>query len=208
MIFFFFLALFSVEASYPPSWWVLEKNSQLKTWERLPNQVKAPKLVVSLHSPLRVLHPLGSKPFSYGGKRYQSIESFWQSMKFPSHEEDPRHTGSRLKYTREQVMKLSASKARLAGIEAGEKMKRMGINWVSFDSLTFPYRENKRGQHYQLIFMAYLQMLDQNPGVKKLLIETKGLKLVSDTAIEKELPPAWKFWEILMAIRDQKLMTP
>ena len=48
-------------------------------------------------------------PFEYHGKKYASLEGFWQAMKYPEDADDPRakFPGLEWKLTREQVTQLS-----------------------------------------------------------------------------------------------------
>ena len=42
----------------------------------------------------------------------------------------------------------------------------------------------------------------QNPKVQEVLEKTRGLKLLPDHHVGKDAPPAWRYYEIWMELRD------
>ena len=81
-------------------------------------------------------------------------------------------------------------------------MKKMNINWVTFENRKIDYRVMEKGDHYKLIREAMMAKLEQNPEVRRILVSTKGLTLKPDHIQEEPTPPAWKYYEIWMEIRD------
>ena len=79
----------------------------------------------------------------------------------------------------------------------------MKIDWVSFEGKRFPYRRAEPGEHYQLIVAAMREKLKQNPEVKRVLLATGDLVLKPDHHQEPNAPPAWRYNEIWMEIRQQ-----
>jgi hypothetical protein len=113
------------------------------------------------------------------------------------------------KYTREQVAQMTAFEAKSAGTLASANMKKMGIDWVSFDGKRFPYRSTEPGEHFRLITEAMHAKADRNPEVKRILLATGNLILKPDHHMEPDLPQEWRYHEIWMRIRidlrhDQK----
>jgi len=51
-------------------------------------------------------------------------------------------------------------------------MKKMGINWVTFEGQRFEYKPPVPGEHYRLIVEATREKVRQNPEVKKVLLAT------------------------------------
>ena len=98
---------------------------------------------------------------------------------------------------------MTAFDAKAAGDLADEHMKKMGINWVSFDGEEMTYRTPEKGAHYRLIVAAMRAKLDQNPEVGRLLLSTGDLVFRPDHEQEAGAPPAWHYHEIWMEIRDE-----
>jgi hypothetical protein len=114
--------------------------------------------------------------------------------------------GLEWKYTREQVAQMTAFEAKAAGTPAEENMKKMGIDWVSFEGNRFPYRPaatDETGEHYRLIVEAMRAKMEQNPEVKRVLLATGDLILKPDHHTEPNAPAAWRYNEIWMKIRGE-----
>lgn len=79
----------------------------------------------------------------------------------------------------------------------------MGIDWVSFEEKQMKYRENAKGDFYQLIFSAMKEKLNQNSMVKEVLLATGSLKLRPDHDQGPDSPPAWKYFDIWMELRSE-----
>src|SRR5206468_10473672 len=162
---------------------------------------------------LGLLSNFAATPFTFRDKRYASLEGFWQMMKYPAGDDDPRakFPGLQWAYTREQVAQLVSFEAKKAGTLAEENMKKMGINWVSFEGKRFEYKPREPSEHYRLIVEATREKVRQNPEVKRVLLATGNLILKPDHHQEPDAPAAWRYYEILTQIRaelQKELTTP
>jgi len=160
---------------------------------------------LSKRNELGLLSNFAATPFTYRGKRYASVEGFWQMMLYPEGPKDSRALSTQVqwKYTREQVAQMTAFEAKSAGTLAEENMKVMGIDWVTFEGKRFPYRSLQKGRHYQLIVDAMWAKVHQNPEVKKVLLSTGNLILKPDHHGEHNPPPEWLYYEMWMQIRRE-----
>ncbi len=189
---------------YPNSWWKEYSSSSAKSWEVLPSQAGPGEVVLSKRNELGILSNFAHTPFTLGSKKYQSVEGFWQMMKFPEGVKDLRSKfiGLEWKHKREEVAQMVAFKAKRAGSAASKNMEKMGINWVTYNGKKIIYRTQKKGKHYDLIRRAMLAKLNQNPKVKEVLLSTGNLILVPDHMQAPDAPPAWKYNAIWMEIRS------
>ena len=123
----------------------------------------------------------------------------------PGGTKDPRatHPGLDWKYTREQVAAMTSFEAKRAGDLAEANMRKMNIDWVSFEGRRFPYRSSKPGEHYRLIVAATREKVRQNPEVRSVLLATGDLVLKPDHHQEPDAPPEWRYFEILTGIRTE-----
>ena len=159
---------------------------------------------------LGLLSNFAPTPFTFHGKRYASLEGFWQMMKYPEGASDPRAVfpGIQWTRTRDQVAQLSAFDAKRAGDYAEKNMRAMGITWVTFEGKRMEYRAAGKGAFYELILAATWEKVRQNPEVKKVLLATDGLILKPDHHQETNAPAAWRYYELLTQIRSQVQRTP
>lgn len=188
---------------YPAHWWTPVPTEGSPDWEILPQAAGPDEVILSKRNELGILSNFAATPFAYRGKRYASLEGFWQMMLYPEGPRDPRarFPGIQWKYTREQVAQMTAFEAKAAGSLAEENMKRMGIGWASFEGRRFPYRSARPGRHYRLIVAATWAKLKQNPRVREILLSTGDLKLRPDHHGEPNAPPEWRYYEIWMRVR-------
>src|SRR6266853_5294186 len=93
--------------SYPAHWWTPVPESQKAVWEILPQAAKAGEVILSKRNELGILSNFAATPFTLRGKRYASVEGFWQMMLYPEGPSDPRAT-LKWQYTREQVAQMTA----------------------------------------------------------------------------------------------------
>ncbi len=164
------------------------------------------EVILSKRRPLGVFSNFTPTPFVLDGKRYASVEGFWQMMKFPENSSDKRvelDPDFNWKYTRAQLAKMSAFEAKKAGDHASQHMKQHNYNWVTYQGESMEYRTLEKGQHYKVIRSAMQAKLDQNPDLKPLLTQTKGLKLLPDHNQSRPTQAAWQYHQIWMNIRDQ-----
>lgn len=193
------------QARYPAHWWTPVEDAQKPAWEILPQAAKPGEVVLSKRNELGILSNFAATPFTLHGKRYASVEGFWQMMLYPEGENDPRATfpGVTWRHTREQVAQMTSFEAKDAGTLAEENMRRMGIGWVSFEGRRMPYRSSRKGEHYRLIVEAMCAKLEQNPRVRKILLATGDLILLPDHVEEPGAPAEWRYCEIWMKLRTE-----
>lgn len=162
-------------------------------------------MILSKRHELGLLSNFAATPFVYRGKKYASVEGFWQMMLYPENDQDPRakFAGIAWKYTREQVAQMTAFEAKQAGTLAEANMKKMGIGWASFEGERFDYRSATPGEHHRLIVEAMWEKVKQNPEVKRVLLATGNLVLRPDHHGEPDAPPEWLYYEIWMKIRAE-----
>jgi len=198
---------FEIDAAppiYPTIWFTPVNDPNKPDWEILPQEAKPGEVILSKRNELGLLSNFAPTPFVYRDKKYASLEGFWQMMLYPQGPDDPRARakGIEWKYTREQVAQLTAFDAKAAGTLAEENMKKLGIDWCTFEGKRFPYRSSTPGEHYRLIVEATRAKVDQNPEVKRVLLATGDLRLKPDHHGEPDPPPEWKYYEILTQIRS------
>jgi predicted NAD-dependent protein-ADP-ribosyltransferase YbiA (DUF1768 family) len=190
----------AAETSYPAAWWQPVARELAASWEILPQDAGSNEVVLSKRNELGLLSNFAATPFEFHGKKYASLEGFWQAMKYPEGAEDPR-AKAEWKLTRAEVAQMTGIAAKHAGDLASENLKQLGITWVSFEGERFEYRPKQPGRHYQLIVEATRAKVDQNPEVKRVLLATGNLVLKPDHRQEPDTPAAWRYYEILMQIR-------
>jgi predicted NAD-dependent protein-ADP-ribosyltransferase YbiA (DUF1768 family) len=190
---------------YPAHWWTPVIDAKKPDWEILPQEAGPGEVILSKRHELGLLSNFAPTPFVFRGKRYASLEGFWQMMKYPEGPDDPRAkaAGIEWRYTRDQVANMVSFEAKRAGDLGEANMKKMGITWVSFEGKRFEYKPAKSGEHYKLIVAAMWEKVRQNPEVKKVLLATGDLILKPDHHQEPDAPAAWHYFEIWMQIRSE-----
>ncbi|MCB0378406.1 MAG: hypothetical protein KDD33_07935 [Bdellovibrionales bacterium] len=208
----FFVALFLVWGcthqplrSYPDHWWTPVQPALKKSWEILPQEADRSKneVILSKRNELGLLSNFAATPFVLDGKRYASLEGFWQMLKYPERGDAKWRSQVQWPYTREQVGQMVGHKAKKAGDFASLAMKKHQWDWVSYNHIKMIYKEAGSSPFYVLIRRAMQAKLEQNPKVKEVLIATKGLRLKPDHKQNPDSPKAWKYFDIWMEIRDQ-----
>ena len=88
---------------YPAEWWTPVPTNGAPAWEILPQAAKPGEVILSKRNELGLLSNFAPTPFVFHGKRYASLEGFWQMMKYPEGANDPRATfpGLEWKFTRD-----------------------------------------------------------------------------------------------------------
>jgi predicted NAD-dependent protein-ADP-ribosyltransferase YbiA (DUF1768 family) len=195
----------SSDSRYPPHWWAPVPKDNAPEWEILPQEAGPGEVILSKRHELGLLSNFAATPFAVRGKRYASLEGFWQMMLYPEGKDDLRagFPGLEWKHTREQVAEMAGFEAKSVGTLAEENMKKMGITWVTFEGREIEYRPSVAGEHYQLIVAATREKVGQNPEVKKVLLATGDLILKPDHHQEPNAPAAWRYYEILTEIRAE-----
>jgi predicted NAD-dependent protein-ADP-ribosyltransferase YbiA (DUF1768 family) len=195
----------AARTNYPAHWWTPVPTNGAPAWEILPQAAGPGEVILSKRNELGLLSNFAATPFTFRGKRYASLEGFWQMMKYPEDPNDPRaiFPGIQWPYTREQVAQLTSFEAKHAG-DIGEKnMQTMGITWVTFEGKRMEYKPAVPGEHYRIIVEATREKVRQNPDVKKVLLATGDLILKPDHHQEPDAPAAWHYFEILTQIRAE-----
>ena len=193
------------DGRYPARWWTPVPREGAPAWEILPQEAGPGEVILSKRNELGILSNFAPTPFTYRGKSYASLEGYWQMMLYPEGADDPRSQGPGVvwKHTRDEVAQMTAFEAKRAGELAEENMKKLGIDWVSFEGRRFPYRSLQPGEHHRLIVDATWSKLRQNSKVKEVLLSTGDLILRPDHHQEENAPPEWRYFEIYMRIREE-----
>jgi predicted NAD-dependent protein-ADP-ribosyltransferase YbiA (DUF1768 family) len=194
-----------IAPQYPAHWWTPVPEAEAASWEILPQAAKPGEVILSKRNELGILSNFAATPLTYRGRRYASVEGFWQMMLYPESPNDARARAPGIvwPHTRDEVAGMTAFEAKEAGTLAEDNMRRMGIDWVTFEGKRIPYRSVKKGEHYDLIVGAMRAKLQQNPKVREILLATGGLILRPDHHPEADAPPEWRYYEIWMEIRAE-----
>ena len=193
------------DSRYPAHWWAAVSKEGAPSWEILPQEAGPGEVILSKRHELGLLSNFAPTPFTFRGKRYASLEGFWQMMLYPEGPDDPRakFQGIVWKHTRDEVAQMTAFAAKDAGTLAEANMAKMKIDWVTFEGKRIEYRPAKPGAHYDLIVRATGQKVRQNPEVMNVLLSTGDLILKPDHHQEPNAPAAWRYFEILTTIRAE-----
>ncbi len=186
---------------YPGHWWQAINPGEKKDWEISPDSVQPSDVILSKRNELGVLSNFAATPFEFDGKKYQSIEGFWQATKYPEGPQDPRQKWRGWPHTRSEVEKMVAFEAKKAGSVASTLMKKNGWIWVSYGGEKLIYRDPGKGPFYQLIVKVMEAKLKQNPEVLIVLCKTRGLRLLPDHDQGPNPPPAWQYHKIWQDLR-------
>jgi predicted NAD-dependent protein-ADP-ribosyltransferase YbiA (DUF1768 family) len=190
---------------YPAHWWTPVPEDQKAVWEILPQAAGPGEVVLSKRNELGILSNFAPTPFIFLGRRYASVEGFWQMMLYPEDTRDPRANAPGILWprTRNEVAAMTAFEAKAAGDAAEANMRKMGIDWVTFQGKRMPYRSRAKGDHYRLIRSAMLTKMEQNPEVRNILLSTGNLVLRPDHIEEPDPPPEWLYFKMWMEIRSE-----
>ena len=190
---------------YPAHWWTPVPREDAASWEVLPQDAGPGEVILSKRNELGNLSNYGATPFDYRGKRYASIEAFWQMMKYPEGRDDPRaiFPGLRWEHTRDEVAAMTGSEAKRAGDKANANMRRMEINWVTFEAERIAYKHEGAPRHYEIILAVSREKVRQNANVADILKQTGDLVLRPDHQQDTDATPSYRYYEIYMKIRDE-----
>ena len=78
------------QPKYPAHWWTPVPEANKPDWEILPQSAKPGEVILSKRHELGILSNFAATPFTLHGKRYASVEGFWQMMLYPEGPDDPR----------------------------------------------------------------------------------------------------------------------
>ena len=198
-------AVYAETPNYPSHWWTPVPEAGKPDWEILPQAAKPGQVILSKRNELGILSNFAPTPFVYRGKKYASVEGFWQMMLYPEGPDDPRAKapGIHWAHSRDEVGQMTAWDAKNAG-DAGEaNMKKLGIDWVTFEGAMIPYWSKNKGEHYRIIVEAMRAKLEQNPKVREILLSTGDLTLLPDHYQETDPPAEWFYFNIWMDLRAE-----
>jgi predicted NAD-dependent protein-ADP-ribosyltransferase YbiA (DUF1768 family) len=198
------IAVAQQRGTYPAHWWTPVPDDQKAVWEILPQAAKPGEVILSKRNELGILSNFAPTPFTLRGRRYASVEGFWQMMLYPEDARDPRANvaGIVWPHSRDEVAGMTAFEAKDAGDAAEANMRKMGIDWVSFEGKRMRYRSKEKGEHYRLIVEAMRAKMVQNPRVSEVLLATGDLILRPDHIEEPDPPAEWLYFELWMEIRS------
>lgn len=190
---------------YPARWWAPVTDAHKPDWEILPQAAKPGEVILSKRNELGILSNFAATPFTLRGVGYASVEGFWQMMLYPEGPLDPRARARTITWphTRAEVAQMTAFEAKAAGDIGEANMRKLGIDWVTFQGRRIPYRSMRKGEHYRLIVEAMRAKLAQNPEVRRILLATGDLILLPDHVQEANAPPEWEYFTIWMEIRAE-----
>lgn len=193
------------DAKYPAVWFEQVPKEDAPRWEILPQEALSGEVILSKRNELGMLSNFAPTSFEFRGIKYASLEGFWQAMKYPEGPDDERAAaeGVTWPHTREEVTQMTAWDAKRAGDVGDAIMRKLNIDWVTFEGEKFEYRPQAPGRHYELIVAATKEKVRQNPEVERVLLSTGVLQLRPDHYQGRNPPAAWKYYEILMDIRGQ-----
>lgn len=201
--FLIFVMSCAFQTKFPDKWWEPVSSEGAPSWEILPQAATRRKeVILSKRNELGILSNFAPTPFFYNGKRYASVEGFWQMMKYPDPEykNDPRNK-IKFPFTREQVASMSSFEAKAAGDQGEKAMTALNIDWVTFEGERITYCSEKPRDHFFLIKEAMIKKLRYNPEVRRVLLATGNLKLKPDHHEEECNAPEWKYYQLWMDIR-------
>jgi len=199
------IAVAQPRGPYPAHWWAPVPEDQRAEWEILPQAARPGEVILSKRNELGILSNFAATPFTLRGRRYASVEGFWQMMLYPEGPRDARAKAAGVvwPHTRDDVARMTAFEAKDAGTAAEANMRKMGIGWVTFEGRRMPYRAKTKGEHYRWIVAAMRAKMEQNPRVRETLLATGGLALRPDHIEEPDPPAEWLYFQIWMEIRGE-----
>lgn len=130
--------------------------------------------------PLRLVSNLAETPFEFDGRRYASVEGFWQGLKLPSDED------------RARIAALSGHAAKAAGPAV-----RPG------DRFVYEGREITVGtiDHWELMERACAAKLEQHEAARKALLSTGTRPLEHKVAVDSRTIPGIVMADIWTRLR-------
>jgi hypothetical protein len=78
----------SRDPRYPAHWWTPAPEAGKPEWEILPQEAGPGEVILSKRNELGLLSNFAPTPFTFRGKRYASLEGFWQMMLYPEGENE------------------------------------------------------------------------------------------------------------------------
>lgn len=192
------------ENNFPPEWWA-QPEGEVPDWEvgHTPDTAGPGEVILSKRTALGILSNLARTPFLYRGKKYESVEGLWQSTKYPETDNDERWAESQWPFKRAQVEDMWGFEAKNAGKPADEILKRLHINWITFEGTKMTYHESGESPFYRLIRDVMIAKLVHNFEVRQILLKTRNLKLFPDHKVNPDKGKAWQYHQIWMELREK-----
>ncbi len=160
------------------------KGVQLKDIGPVTEACRVPILVVSdsKEPSVQLISNFAHTPFELHGKCYESVEGFWQGLKYANDAE------------RERIAKLHGTEA-----------KRSGNNAVYSEVLTYKGEKIRVGtyDHWVLMAQACQAKFEQNSDARDALLSTGQRPLVHKVRRDSRTIPGVIMAEIWMTIREQ-----
>lgn len=130
--------------------------------------------------PLSLISNFAQTPFDLDGRRYASVEGFWQGLKFPAPED------------RSRIAALWGSEAKQAGTEA-----------AGLDTIEYGGRAIRVGtfEHWRLMRRACLAKFSENKAARAALLSTGERPLVHNVRRDSRVIPGVIMADIWMRIR-------
>ncbi len=203
------LSLSAYAQNFPSDWWRPVPRGDASSWEILPQDALPGEVILSKRTELGIFSNFGATPFILDGLTYASVEGLWQAMKYPdpSLTNDPRHAITDWPHTRAEVMAMTGFEAKAAGTAAGDIYKKFKLKNISYGTQTFDYKDFAAGSalHLDIISRALKAKLEQNPGLWELLEKTQCLRLRPDHKPGENDPPAYKYYDLFMQFRQERV---
>lgn len=203
------LSLSAFAQDFPADWWRPVPREDAASWEILPQDALAGEVILSKRTELGIFSNFGATPFILDGQVYASVEGLWQALKYPdpAQPNDPRHSIKEWPHTRAEVMAMVGFEAKDAGSAASDLYKKYKLKDVSYGDRFFDYKDYAAGStfHLGIITRALRAKLDQNPGLWELLEKTQCLRLRADHKVSENDPPAYKYYDLFMKLRQERV---
>jgi len=188
------------KSPYPGHWWKPLTAGEKASWEIGPGEAGVGQVILSKRNELGLLSNFAGTPFVLDGQRFASVEGFWQMMKYPESEDDPR-AQLPLPWTREAVAQMVGFDAKSAGKVATKAQGVQDKPWISYRGKKLRYKHEDAAIHYGLIHRAMEAKVSQNPRVRRVLLATRGLQLLPDHHQSPRKTRAYEYHRIWMEIR-------
>jgi predicted NAD-dependent protein-ADP-ribosyltransferase YbiA (DUF1768 family) len=196
---------------YPASWFApLPADVKPYSWEITPDAARPGEAILSKRTELGVFSNFAATPFELDGRRFASVEGFWQAMYYPEGPDDPRAKAGEWPHTRAEVEGLSGFDAKHAGDVAKKILGAAGMLSMSYGGRRFEPHGSPEDQAYHLAVVerATRAKVLQNAAVRDLLVATGDLVLRPDHDQGADATAAYHYFDILMKLRAELRSLP
>lgn len=162
------------------------QDSQTFRLQRLGHQLDACREPINVTSratdpKIRLISNFAHTPFEFEGRVYESIEAFWQGLKFPEEEK------------RSEIARLHGQDARKAGSDA----PKADVFQYAGETIRVGSRD-----HWKLMYLACKAKFTQHSEAKKALLSTHHRPLQHRTRKDSPAIPGVIMADIWMRIRS------